>query len=203
MSLTKFKKITKSLVSCVLGSSLLLGVGVANKPAMAIFTDEFVQQKQKQYKDCPFILKVLNQLLQINGKVDFRPFYPTHIFGSRDNAVYELHLSIKEYENWKNKYVDKYDPTGAYSKYIVFGCIKNVITYIFASAFDKYETFNETSKFTDLKTLEEISSLECPIDRGLAFINYVFESKIIEDSEENEKYFLNYILEWALEDLGC
>jgi len=37
VNLTKFKKIKKSLVSCILGSSLLLGVGGANKSARAYF----------------------------------------------------------------------------------------------------------------------------------------------------------------------
>ncbi|MBQ3093419.1 MAG: hypothetical protein IJC57_04110 [Clostridia bacterium] len=40
MNLTKFKKIKKSLVSCILGSSLLLGMGGANKSARAYFTPE-------------------------------------------------------------------------------------------------------------------------------------------------------------------
>ncbi len=59
MNLTKFKKIKKSLVSCILGSSLLLGMGGANKSARAYFKNiDFIcvarDLFETTYRDFPF-----------------------------------------------------------------------------------------------------------------------------------------------------
>ena len=168
---------------------------------MAKFTQEFVNQKRQQYRDCPFILKVLKQSLDIAKRKKFRPLDATPIYGSFDDAIYELHLSINEYEKWKKTEESKLASDEPYhSKYInIFVCIKNVITYIFVSAFDKDEIFTETSNSNVPEDIDGICNLDCPIDRGLALINYVFKNKIIDDSQENEKY-LDEILERAQDD---
>lgn len=200
MNLTKFKKIKKSLVSCILGSSLLLGMEGANKSARAYFTEEFVQQKKQQYRDCPFILKVLEQSLNIAKMANFRPLDANPIYGSLDDAIYRLHLSINEYEEWKMAEKSELASDEPYhSKYInIFVCIKNVITHIFVSAFDKYKNFTETSNSNVPEKLLDIAKLDCPIDRGLAFINYVFEKNIIDASKE--QYLLDEILERAQDE---